>query len=457
MSSMRSAIKRAVEDLWLRLRGGEEQLRFLSLAVVMEEAVAPRSLRFIVMLVSFTVASFLVWSAIAEVNETTKGPGVVVPNGYVQVVQHLEGGIIADIATREGDYVEKGQNLVRLSGQGARNDLRQATIRQVSLEFQAKRLRAFIRKDQLRLNAPSPDFKPIAEKQQQIYIDMMAARQSEVELVENQLRQRKDKLRTLETRLGAVGRRVKIAEDLRDRRKKLSDRGLGSHFDYLRSDDRVNEALDDQNELLGEIGQARHEVTEFENRLISLDARYRDDTNQELERIETEIEQNRETIAKLSDRVDRLKIASPVKGIVKGLAINTIGEVVAPGTVLMEIVPLGEQLIVEMRIAPQDVAQIQPGQGVQIKVSSFDFARHGTIDGVLQSISATTFVDESGDAPYYLGRVAMDRSHFGDDPSINKVLPGMTVEANVVTGSKTILAYLLKPIHTSLSSALTER
>jgi HlyD family secretion protein/adhesin transport system membrane fusion protein len=450
-------LNRLLDRLWLRLRGGEEQLRFLSLAVVMEEAVTPQVLRIVIVLVNVAVVSFVVWSAMAEVNETAKGPGFVVPTGYAQVVQHLEGGIIAEIITREGDHVTMGQVLVRLDGHDSKKDLRQATIRQVSLELQAERLHAFISDRKLKLSAPSPAFDVLVEKQQRIFSGMMAARRSEAQVLKTQLKKGKDRLATLSGRREAVSRRVEIARDMRDRTKGLVDRGLSNYFEFLRNDDRLNEALTEDSELLEEIGQAEFEVTEFENRLASLDAKYRDDANQELERIETEIGQNKETIAKLTERIKRLEVRSPVDGIVKGLEINTVGEVIGPGTVMMEIVPVGERLLVEMHIAPQDVGQVREGQVVQMKVSSFDFARYGTIDGVLQSISPTTFEDEAEPAPYYLGRIALRKNHLGDDPRLNRILPGMTVEANIVTGSKTILAYLLKPIHTSLSSALSER
>ncbi len=457
IASIKNLTGRAVGALWLRLRGGEDQLRFLSLAIVMEEAVAPRVLRYIVGLISLTVASFLVWSAVAEVNEVAKGSGVVVPNGYTQVVQHFEGGIIAEIAFREGDMVEKGQMLVRLDGQSVKNDLRQTKIRQVSLELQAARLQAFIRNDRPDLVVPSLEYASMIAKQQRIYTGMMMARNGEADILKAQLKQRMDKLLMLEQRRQVIERRVNIARDMHHRRQKLVDRGLTNQFEYLNGKDRLNEALVERSDVLGEISQARFEVTEFENRLTSLDAKYRDDANQELERIETEIEQNKQHIATLTDRVDRLQIRAPVDGIVKGVTVNTIGEIAAPGAVLMEVVPIGEQLVVEMRISSQDIGQVHKGQPVEIKVSSFDFARYGTIEGTVQSISATTFADEAKGTSYYLGRVALKQNHLGKDPMLNKILPGMEVESNIVTGSKTILAYLLKPIHTSLNSALSER
>lgn len=191
--------------------------------------------------------------------------------------------------------------------------------------------------------------------------------------------------------------------------------------------------------------------------MASLDARLRDEANRELEDIETARKHNQETLDTTLDRVNRLTMRAPVDGIVKGLTVSTIGEVIDSGEILMEVVPVGDQLIVEMRITPRDVGQVREGQRVELKVSSFDFAKHGTVEGILSSVSATTFENDKNEEPYYLGRIALDRSYLGDDPTRNNMLPGMTVEAQIVTGSKTILAYLLKPIHKSLSSALSER
>ncbi|MGI9493465.1 MAG: HlyD family type I secretion periplasmic adaptor subunit [Geminicoccaceae bacterium] len=457
MGSISKTADRLFDRIWLRLRGGEAQQRFLSLSAVIEESATPKVLRFSVLLISLTVTLFLVWSAVAEVNETAKGSGVVLPNSHVRVVQHLEGGIVEDIAVREGEFVEKGRVLLRLSGRGVENELRQATIEQISLGLQAERLRAFIRDEQPNLSVSSEAFASMAAEQQRIFDAMIAAKQTEAEVIQSQLEQRRDVLRILRARRAIIERRARIAEDLHDRRKSLAERGFTSRVDYLDSEDRMHEAWNERSEHLERMGQAQSEVIEFRKRLASLEARLRDEANRELEDIETALKQNQETLGALSDRVNRLTIRAPVKGIVKGLTVSTIGEVIESGEVLMEVVPFDDQLVVEMRITPKDVGQVHQGQHVELKVSSFDFAKHGTVEGVLTSVSATTFEDDKDGEPYYLGRIALDRPYLGDDPNRNNMLPGMTVEAQIVTGSKTILAYLLKPIHKSLSSALSER
>ncbi len=152
----------------------------------------------------------------------------------------------------------------------------------------------------------------------------------------------------------------------------------------------------------------------------------------------------------------RLKIRSPSYGYVKGLNVKTIGGVIESGAVLIEIVPLEDSMIIEAKISPKDIGHVIKGQKVTIKFSAFDFSRYGTVDGKLESISATTFVDEDG-TRYYLGRMSLAKNYVGNDPKQNLIVPGMTVQADIVTGSKSILSYLLKPIHSSITSSFTER
>lgn len=165
--------------------------------------------------------------------------------------------------------------------------------------------------------------------------------------------------------------------------------------------------------------------------------------------------QQRETIARQTQLVNRLEVRAPLTGIVKGLKINTIGAVVRSGEALMEIVPLNRPLVVQARIKPQDIGYIRVGQSVKVKVSSFDFARYGTVDGRLDFISATTFSDERGE-PYYRGRIGLSRNYLGDDRR-RRILPGMIVQAGIFTGEKTVLSYLFKPIQRAFAQSLTER
>ena len=177
----------------------------------------------------------------------------------------------------------------------------------------------------------------------------------------------------------------------------------------------------------------------------------------ELDVVTAEIAQVRELIHRLEDRVTRLKIIAPVHGFVKDIKVRSEGGVIAPGGILMDIVPIDDELRIETRISTKDVGHVNLGQNVTIKVTSFDFARYGSVNGVLENISATTYIDEKDGTPYYKGIVKLDVPYVGSEPSENRILPGMTVQADILTGNKTLFQYLLKPIYVSLQQSFRER
>ncbi|HID02537.1 MAG TPA: HlyD family type I secretion periplasmic adaptor subunit, partial [Desulfobacterales bacterium] len=205
-----------------------------------------------------------------------------------------------------------------------------------------------------------------------------------------------------------------------------------------------------------QIRQAEQSVTEFKWRLQSQGSKSKDNVLQQLGQLEDELAENQELINKLTQQINRLELRSPTNGIVKGLEIHTIGGIIPPGQPLMEIVPLDEELIAEVKVSPNDIGHIKKGDHVTVKVTTFDFSRYGSINGTVSALSATTFTSEQG-APYYKGMIKLEKHYVGNDAEMNKVLPGMIVNADIITGEKSLLAYMLKPIHRSLNSAFIER
>ncbi len=208
--------------------------------------------------------------------------------------------------------------------------------------------------------------------------------------------------------------------------------------------------------MLSELVATGKALTEAENRLIELDAGARDKALGEMGMAGAELAEVEETIARVRQLVTRLDVRAPIRGLIQDLQFRTVGAVVAPGGVLMQMVPIDDVLQVETRVATRDIGHVRVGQPVTVKVSTYDFARYGTIDGMLHSVSPTTLIDED-DEPYYKALVTLATNHVGKFPGRNPVLPGMTVQADVVTGEKTILQYLLKPIYVSFEGALRER
>ena len=239
-------------------------------------------------------------------------------------------------------------------------------------------------------------------------------------------------------------------------RKNLLDKGLVSRVTYLETERALSQARGDLTGLQGKIAEAQAALGEARNSLLELDAKLRNEASEEMGRVTAELAQVRENLARLEDRVARLEIAAPVRGIVKGLRIKTIGGVVRPGEILMELVPLGDALVAEVRINPSDIGHVAVGQPAKVKVSTYDTARFGGIEGTLKHVSASTFQEERGEA-FYKGVIELGQDHVGNEPKAYPILPGMVVDADIVTGNRSLFRYFLKPVFRGLDSAFHER
>lgn len=433
----------------------EKQNRYLSQAIQLEESVNPHIVRSTMAMTSAALLAFLVWAAFTNINEVARTPGEVVPDGYQQTVQHLEGGIVKTINVKEGQQVKTGDLLVALNDASIQEDMQRARSKDLSLRLQAERLRAFVENRE-------PDFSIYSEAPPDLILDqvsffkgMRLAREKEEALIHDQITQKKQAIHSLKTDLETAKQNLSIARDIYSRRSKLNQQGYASTVQLLENKKEVNELAGSVKRLENQILVAESEIVEAENKLSSLSARQRDESYEKLALVEADISQNREVIDKLQERIDRMSIRAPTDGFIKGISVNTIGAVVRPGDTLMEIVPQDKQLEVAVKISPKDIGHLKLGQKVQVKFSTYDFSRYGFVQGTLDYISATTFTVEN-DERYYQGRVLLNQDYVGGNPD-NIILPGMTVMADVITGEKTILQYLLKPIHISLRTAFTER
>lgn len=432
-----------------------KQTRYLSQAIQLEEAVNPHIIRATMTMVSLALLSFLVWAGFTNINEVARTPGEVVPQGYQQTIQHLEGGIIKKISVREGQIVKAGQTLIVMDDAAIKEDYERAKTKQLYLDQQSERLRAF-------LEGRDPDFSKFSgttedmiADQQSFFEDMRNARLKEERINQDQIRQKKQAIQAIRSQIGTTGGSLAIAQDLYDRRHKLNQKGYASDMQLLDDKRAVNEIRGEISRLNNQILVAQAEIEEFEGRLESLSASHMDEGSERLDLILSEKAQNAELIEKLEERIHRLQIKAPIEGYVKGLAVNTIGAVIQPGQKIMEIVPDSENFEVSVKISPQDIGHLTVGQAVQVKFSTFDFSRYGSVQGRLDQISATTFSGENVER-YYQGKVLLEKNYVGNNPS-NVIMPGMTVMADVITGEKTILEYMLKPIHISMITAFRER
>jgi len=435
-----------------------DQLRYLSQSALIEETTAPYMVRTTLFMISVIIITLIVWSGFTEVEEIAVAQGEVIPSKHVQSIQHLEGGIISEIKVVEGELVNAGQTIIILDGTAIKQDLSALNARKLSLEYQILRLRSFI-------NKTTPDFGSIegdkgnavlVKEQMSSFESMLDAQEQEKEIISEQIMQKEAAVAGYTQNQATLKDSMDLITEERDLKQKLNKKGHLSRVAFLQVQKQFNDVKKEVQENNAELIQAQNSILEYQNRLESLEANYVDAAYKELSVVDDNLTQVKESIKKLKEQVNRLEVISPSYGFIKVLNIKTIGGVIESGQVLAQIVPLEGALILEIQIQPKDIGYMKTGQPVNVKVSSYDFSRYGTIDGILEYISATTFTKDDN-SRYYMGRVSIAQNHVGKDPKTNIIVPGMTVQADIVTGSKSILAYLLKPIHNSITSAFSER
>ncbi|MFQ5971149.1 MAG: HlyD family type I secretion periplasmic adaptor subunit, partial [Alphaproteobacteria bacterium] len=416
-------------------------VRFLSQSLVLEESGPPRLIVQTIAAISFLVIGLLIWAGVAEIGEVAVADGQIIPAGSVRLVQHLEGGIIAEIFVDEGDVVEAGQSLVRLEAAAALAELEQLRARHAALLLQAERLRAFV-------DGREPDFSRFGVAHPELQADQEAilAMQREAavnrrQVLETRVEQRRAELATLEEQRGFLGDQVAIIQEQVDVRRQLLEKGLASRLSFLDTERALSRAQGELAETIGNIARAIERLNEAESSLAELHANDRSDALAEMGEVTAEIAEVREALVRLEDRVLRLEIIAPARGVVQALATRTVGGVVAPGQILMEIVPFDDTLVAEVRLAPRDIGHVRVGHKTMVKVTAYDPARFGSIPGRIIHISPSTLLTETGE-PYYKGIIELERNSLGGEPGTNLVLPGMIVNADISTGSRSLLQYL---------------
>ena len=430
-------------------------IRFLSQPLLLEEAGPPGALLHLLLAGSFAVAGFIAWAAFTEMKETALTHGQIMPAGSVHVVQHLEGGIVAGILVQDGQVVEQGEPLLRLEAASALAELEQLQAREAALALKAERLRAFVLGHEPDFSA-GDNYADLVNDERAILRLQLEARANQQAVLLSRVEQRRAELKSLAQQRENVQEQIDIITEQAGMRRRLMEKGLVSKVAYLESERALSKTVGELTALIGQTARTEEALAEAQNSLVELDSTLGNEALNEMGLVGGELAQIREQLTKLEDRVARLEITAPVRGVVKGLVTRTVGGVIAPGDILMEIVPFEDKLVAEVRIEPRDVGHLRTGQNARVKVTTYDVARFGAVEGQLERISASTFSDEEG-APYYKGVIALARNHVGETAGRNPILPGMVVDVDISTGSKSLLRYLLKPVYRSLETAFTER
>ena len=459
VQEMRTAARKLARRSATGGNPSDPQTNLLNQTEKLEEAGTSYFTRTSLIMCSALVLVAIAWAKVAKLDEVATGPGEIVPAGSVKMVQHLEGGIVAKISVRDGDLVEKGQVLLRLRSAAARAELLQLRAREATLILKANRLQSFV------TGRPA---KPLSADRKLRYARLITEEAEVLRLqektrvlqrtvIERQIAQRRSQLGILRENERSFRNQFKVVKESLMLRLRGTRRGVVPRALYLQTQREYERVLGSINETIAKIGRTRQELGEAQARLAEHDIRTRTDAMTERGKVLGELAQVREKLHKLQDRVTRLAIRAPARGYVKGLRVKNEGAVItADGKPVMEIVPVGRKVIVEARISTRDVGHVRVGQLVKIKVDTYDFARYGAIDGRVKDISATSFIDKQG-KPYFRATITLVRSYFGKVPGQLPITPGMTVTADIVTGTKSVLAYIIKPVYVAINSGLRER
>lgn len=442
------ALRHRLHEKLRRLVQHESKLpKHLTQSIALEESSLPNVLHMGIMLIGATLTLFLLWAALTLVEEVASAVGEVIPSGHVQTVQHLEGGIAKEILVRDGDLVEKDQPLLKLDDTSTGADVGQIRAREKALALQAERLRRF--------TGNSVQRGELTEEENAILQSMEEAREGQRRVLQEQLAQKENLLQGLIGARFTLEQNVALMEKENEIKQTVAKKGYGSRLTALTSERELNGMKGRLQEASSQVQQAQDAIREAQSRLTSLKADLKQESMKNLGLVEAELAQVRKNLEKLEGTAGRTIITSPVRGVVKGFTIHTIGAVVESGKVLLEIVPVDSKIIVEAMVLPNDIGHLRPGQRVKVRVSAYEFSRYGSVPGTLENISATTFQTQDRHA-FYRVRVKLDQTYVGNDPSRNLILPGMTVQADIVTGERSVLQYLLKPMYVASETAFRE-
>lgn len=401
------------------------------------------------------VVLLLVWAALAEVDEITRGEGKVVPSRQVQVLQSIDGGAVAEILAREGDVVEAGQVLVRIDPTRFVSSVRENRVQYLALQAKAARLRALA---EGRTFEPPPEAlredPRLVEQERALY----AARRSELEaslgIARQQLVQRNQELLEVRARREQAAQGLDLASKELAVTKPLLGSGAVSEVDLLRLERDVSRYRGERDQAGAQITRIQAAIGEASRKIEEVELKSRNDARVELSETMAKLTALSEGSLALSDRVTKAEVRSPVKGTVKRLLVNTVGGVVLPGKEVVEVVPLEDTLLLEARVSPKDIAFLSPGQPAMVKFTAYDFAIYGGLEARLETIGADTVLDDKGNA-FYVVRVRTLKSALGNRNL--PIIPGMVAEVDIRTGRKSVLSYLLKPVLRAKYYALTER
>ncbi|MDY0836645.1 HlyD family type I secretion periplasmic adaptor subunit [Pseudomonas sp. SED1] len=419
---------------------------------------APRVIRLTIWAIIAFFLFLVCWAYFSSIDEVTRGDGKAIPSSKLQKIQNLEGGIVAELYVKEGQIVEAGAPLIRLDDTRFVSNAGETEALRLSMLLRVERLSAQV--DDRPLNIPDDVLKAApsqAASERSLYDSRRQQLKDEVGGLQEQLVQRQQELREFSSKQGQYRSQLSLQRQEINMSEPLVAQGAVSPVEVLRLKRAEMETRGQLDATTLAIPRAESAIKEVQRKIDETRGKFRSEALTQLNEARTELNKAASTGKALEDRVSRTLVTSPVRGIVKQLLVNTVGGVIQPGSDMVEIVPLNDTLLVEAKIRPQDIAFLHPGQEAVVKFTAYDYTIYGGLKAKLERIGADTITDEDKKTTYYMITLRTDRSHLGTDEKPLIIIPGMVASVDIITGQKSILSYLLKPILRARAEALHER
>lgn len=413
----------------------------------------------LLLLIAGGISGFFAWAALHEIEEVTRGTGRVVPTRQLQVVQSLEGGIVSAIEVREGDIVREGDVLMRIDDTSAGAERGELREREAALLAEAARAGAeAMGSDSLSFPDGLAERAPGAvAAEREVFASRRAQLESELAVLRDKLAQRRSGLRELEATVVKLEAQIAPLGEEIGLTTGLVESGAVPRIELLRLQSRMAELEGELAVSRARLPGLRAAIAEAESQIRAARTGYVLTARERLAKINGDLSVLREALRAATERVSRTSLRAPVNGTVNTVHVTTIGAVVQPGGPLIEIVPRDDQLLIEARIRPRDVAFIRPGDAASVKITAYDYLVYGALDGTVQRIGADTVEDSEG-TEFFRVMVRTEQSALeaGDGATL-PISPGMVAQVDILTGRKTVLDYLLRPLRRAQSEALRER
>ena len=407
--------------------------------------------------ISLLIVAAIIWAAFSKVEERTRGGGQVVPTSEIQVVQSLEGGILADLLVSEGEVVEKDQVLMRVSDVAFSSEEKGVEVKALSLKAKKARLEAeasgqsFVLPPEIVEKAPD-----IARNEEALYKSRQQELSNAKSILDNKISRSQAELAETRERVTRLADSRKLLQEELDITKEMVKKRAVPQLEEIRLTRELND-------ISGQIREAEQKRTGLEAELRSAQRERQDQEDKfrsqalgEMNEVQTQIRQLEQNLTAIGDRVLRTEIRSPVHGVVNKISLKTIGGVIEPAMKLAEIVPVDDELKIIAKVSPNEIAFLHPGQDVKVKITAYNPQKYGSLQGKLVRIGANSVTDREGNVFFEI-EVKTEKNYLGTKENPLPITPGMVAETEVITGKRTILEYILKPILRVRDRALTER